>query len=44
MGIGIMELVILAGIGVAGLVGVAIVFFVVRATTGNGNRKSPDSK
>ncbi|MFT7633223.1 MAG: hypothetical protein ACI87E_004278 [Mariniblastus sp.] len=44
MGIGIMELVVLAGIGVAGIVGIAIVVFAVRAAVGNGNRKSHDSK
>ena len=44
MGIGIMELLVVAGIGVAGLVGVVILFVVVRAAAGNGNRKSHDSK
>lgn len=44
MGIDIMALLVLAGIGVASLVGIAILFFVVRAAAGNGNRKSHDSK
>ena len=44
MGIGIRELLVVAGIGVTGLVGIAILFFVVRAAVGNGNRKSHDSK
>ena len=35
MGIGITELLLVAGIGVASLVGVVILFFVVRAAVGN---------
>jgi hypothetical protein len=41
---GIMGILVLAGIGVAGLVGVAILFFVVRAAAGDGNRNSHDSQ
>ncbi|MFT5302954.1 MAG: hypothetical protein ACI814_003771 [Mariniblastus sp.] len=39
MGIGIMELLIVAGIGVAGVVGVVILFVVVRAAAGDQSRK-----
>lgn len=39
MGIGIIELLVVAGIGVAGVVGVVILFVVVRAAAGDGRRK-----
>jgi len=43
-GIGIMEIVILLGIGVFGLAGLAVLFFVVRAAVRSGNRESRDAK
>lgn len=44
MGIGVMELLILAGIGVAVLVGIAALFVIVRAAAGNVDRKTHDTK
>ena len=41
MAIGVIELLILAGVGVAGLVGIAVLFFVIRAATGESETNKP---
>ena len=43
-GIGIMELLILLAILVAGLAGLAVLFFVIRAAVRAGNRDSAERK
>lgn len=43
-GIGVMEIVILLGIVLFGLAGLAVLFFVVRAAVRSGNRDSVDQK
>lgn len=42
--VGVLELLILAGIGVFGLAGIAVLFFVIRAAVGAGNRDSGKPK
>jgi hypothetical protein len=43
-GIGVMKIIILLGIGLFGIAGIAVLFFVIWAAVRSGNRDSKDSK
>ncbi len=43
-GIGFQEVIVLLGIGLFGLAGIAVLFFVIRAAVRSGNRDSQDLK